>query len=69
MYAATRGTRTFWRFTAAGAVVFALTWGRALMLQGRNVLAHVIFYKGSDLHEWGLLQIGHWPAPPTPARS
>lgn len=60
VYAAGRGTRTFWRFTAVGAVVFAVTWGPALVLQGRNVLAHVIFYTGSDLRQWGLSQIGHW---------
>ena len=60
VYAATRGTRTFWRFVAAGAIVFVVTWGPALALQGSNVLAHVIFYTGSDLRQWGLVQIGHW---------
>ena len=60
VYAGLRGRRTFWRFAGAGAVVFAVTWGPALALQGRNVLADVIFYKGSDLRQWGLVQIGHW---------
>ena len=60
VYAATRGKRTLVRFAAAGAVVFALFWGPALALQGKNVLAHVVFYTGSDLRQWGLPQIGHW---------
>lgn len=60
VYAASRGTRTFWRFGVAGAVVFGLFWGPAMALQGRNVIAHVIFYTGSDLRQWGLPQIGHW---------
>lgn len=60
VYAALRSRGTFWRFAGAGAVVFVVTWGPALALQGRNVLADVIFYKGSDLRQWGLVQIGHW---------
>lgn len=60
VFAATRGRRTFWRFAGAGAVVFVVTWGPALALQGRTVLAHVVFYTGSDLRQWGLVQIGHW---------
>jgi hypothetical protein len=65
VYAATRSARTFRRFTGTVAVVFAVTWGPALILQGRNVLAHVIFYTGSDLRQWGLVQIGHWVGDPT----
>lgn len=64
VYAALRSRSTFWRFAAAGAGVFVVTWGPALVLQGRNVLADVIFYKGSDLRQWGLVQIGHWLGDP-----
>ena len=64
VYAGTRGARTFWRFTGVGAAVFAVTWGPALALQGKHVLADVIFYKGSDLRQWGLIQIGHWLSDP-----
>jgi hypothetical protein len=60
VYAALRGRGTFWQFAGAGVAVFVVTWGPALALQGGNVLAHVIFYKGSDLRQWGLVQIGHW---------
>ena len=60
VYAASRGTRTFWRFAVAGVAVFSVFWVPAMVLQGRNVLAHVIFYTGSDLRQWGLPQIGHW---------
>ncbi|MET3806174.1 hypothetical protein ABIB25_003183 [Nakamurella sp. UYEF19] len=64
VYAATLGARTFWRYAVGGALVFAITWGPALVLQGHNVIANVIGYKGSDLRQWGLIQIGHWLGDP-----
>lgn len=60
VYALRRGPTTFRRFAGVGVAVFALSWGPALALQGRRVLADVIAYKGSDLRQWGLVQIGHW---------
>ncbi len=60
MFALTCGRRTCWRFAGGLTGVFALTWGPALVLQGKNVIANVIGYKGVDLRQWGLVQIGHW---------
>ncbi len=60
VYAAGRGTKVLWQYAGSLAAVFLITWGPALALQGRNVIADVIFYKGSDLRQWGLIQIAHW---------
>ena len=64
VYAASRGSRTFWRYTAGLAGVFVLTWGPALALQGRHVIDDVIGYQGSALRQWGLIQIAHWLGDP-----
>ncbi len=64
VYALTRGVRTFWRYAGGLGVVFAITWGPALALQGRYVFSNVIGYKGVDLRQWGLVQIGHWLGDP-----
>ncbi len=64
IYALSRGTRTFWQYAAGLGVVFAITWGPTLVLQGGNVFTDVIGYKGVDLRQWGLVQIGHWLGDP-----
>lgn len=64
VYAASRGRRTFWRYAAGLTGVFLVTWGPALLLQGRRVIEHVIEYQGSDLRQWGLIQIAHWLGDP-----
>jgi len=60
IYAAVRGGGTFWRYSGGLGVVFLITWGPALALQGKDVLSDVIGYRGSDLRQWGLIQVVHW---------
>jgi hypothetical protein len=60
VYAAMRGRRTFVRYAAGLALTFVITWGPAMAKQGHNVIKDVIGYQGSDLRQWGLVQIGHW---------
>jgi len=64
IYAARRGSSTLVKYTAALAVVFGITWGPAMILQGANVINDVIGYKGVDVRQWGLVQIGHWLGDP-----
>lgn len=60
IYAAVRGGSTFWRYSGGLGAVFLITWGPALALQGKDVLSDVIGYRGSDLRQWGLVQVVHW---------
>jgi hypothetical protein len=64
VYAASRGARTFWRYAGGLGGIFLLTWGPALALQGKQVITDVIGYQGSDLRQWGLVQIAHWLGDP-----
>ena len=60
VYAAMKGRRTFVRYAAGLGATFVITWGPAMAKQGGNVIRDVIGYDGSDLRQWGLVQIGHW---------
>lgn len=64
VYAASRGAGTFWRYAGGLGGIFLLTWGPALAVQGKQVITDVVGYKGSDLRQWGLVQIAHWLGDP-----
>lgn len=64
VYALRRGRRVALRFAAAGLVVFAATWGPALLLESAQVKQHVLNYPGLGTAQWGLIQFGHWAGDP-----
>lgn len=64
VYAWKQGRRPFLGFTAAGAAVFAATWGPALVLQFGPLRADVLGYGGNGSSLWGFMQIGHWLGDP-----
>lgn len=64
VYAWKRGRRPALLFVAGFAVVFAVTWGPALLGQFGPVKAHVLGYNGNGYSLWGIMQIGHWLGDP-----
>ncbi len=64
VYAWRRSPRAFLQFAGGFAVVFALTWGPALLNQFQAIRTHVIGYNGNGYSLWGFMQIGHWLGDP-----
>lgn len=64
VYAWKRGGRTLVLLAAGFLVVFALTWGPALVTQFAQVKAQVLGYAGAGDSFWGIMQIGHWLGDP-----
>ncbi len=64
VYAALSGRRVLTRFVGVGLIVFAITWGPALVFDGAHMVKHVLDYPGLGLAQWGFMQFGHWAGNP-----
>jgi len=64
VYAWKRGRRVLLCFAAGFGVVFALTWGPAVLQQLPAIRSHVLGYNGNGYSLWGVMQIGHWLGDP-----
>lgn len=64
VYAAMSGRRVLTRFVGIGLLVFAITWGPALVFDGAHMVKHVLDYPGLGLAQWGFMQFGHWAGNP-----
>ena len=64
VYAWKRGGRCLVLLAAGFLVIFALSWGPALLTEYQPVKAHVLGYTGNGYSLWGIMQIGHWLGDP-----
>ena len=65
VFALRRGRVDLLRFAAGFVVVFALTWGPALVTELGPLRTNVIGYAGFSHSPWGISQIGHWLGDPS----
>ena len=68
LFALRRGRRTATAFTAGFAAAFVITWLPALLTHSAQLRTNVFEYAGSNISQWGLIQLGHWAGDPSWAR-